>query len=167
MRTYQIFVQDVDGLIAGSPVKFMGVQVGYIDRIRIVSDNIYVRLRITDKNISLPQGAIASVEFSGLGGSKSLEIYPPTVQSIASEKIIYVERTKRLNDALGLLNDMYGKIGSVVERISFFGSEAGVLASGLEKGIDTKQALNNLKIFEKWIDSAERNGMGNRKRRTD
>lgn len=30
--TYQIFMPDVDGLVVGSPVKFMGVQVGYIEK---------------------------------------------------------------------------------------------------------------------------------------
>ena len=36
--TYQIFMPDVDGLIVGSPVKFMGVPVGYIEKIKIVSN---------------------------------------------------------------------------------------------------------------------------------
>ena len=34
--TYQLFMPDVDGIIVGSPVKFMGVQVGYVDKIKML-----------------------------------------------------------------------------------------------------------------------------------
>ena len=49
--TYQIFMPDVDGLVVGSPVKFMGVQVGYIEKIRIVREDVYVKIVITDKGV--------------------------------------------------------------------------------------------------------------------
>ena len=100
--TYQIFMQDVDGLIVGSPVKFMGVPIGYIDKVKIVANDVYLKLIITEKDVELPKGSIATVEFNGLGGSKSLEIYPPTKESAASGKIIVVQSPKRLHDSLGL-----------------------------------------------------------------
>ena len=71
--TYQLFMPDVDGLIAGSPVKFMGVQVGYIEKVKIVANDVYLKIVITDKDVVLPKGSIATVEFNGMGGSKSLE----------------------------------------------------------------------------------------------
>jgi hypothetical protein len=154
IASYQIFLQDADGLIVGSPVKFMGVQIGYIDMLRIVSNDVYVRFLITDKDVSLPSGAIAAVEFSGLGGSKSLEIYPPTAQSIASDKLIYIDRPKRLHDALELLNDMYTKIDSIVGRLSYFINETDVVATALEdpeKGLHLKEMKQNFEIFSKWV----------------
>ena len=97
--TYQIFMPDVDGLIVGSPVKFLGVQIGYISKVRILSNEVYLKFVVADKNITLPKGAIATVEFNGLGGSKSLEIYPPTEESIQSGKIIEINRPTRLSDS--------------------------------------------------------------------
>lgn len=48
-KSYQIFMEDVDGLIVGSPVKFLGVQIGYVKKIQIVSSSIYIKFVITQK----------------------------------------------------------------------------------------------------------------------
>lgn len=34
-KNYQIFMEDVDGLIVGSPVKFLGVQIGYVKKSKL------------------------------------------------------------------------------------------------------------------------------------
>lgn len=145
--TYQIFIPDVDGLIVGSPVKFMGVQIGYIDKVKIVSDVVYLKILITEKNIKLPKGSIATVEFSGMGGSKSLEIYPPTKQSIAEGKIIAVQDPVRLNDALSLLSDMFDKINSITLKMSFFANETGVV--DVKNGVDINAIENNVDTADK------------------
>lgn len=147
--TYQIFMPDVDGLIVGSPVKFMGVQIGYIEKIKIVSNDVYLKIVITDKNVELPKGSIATVEFSGMGGAKSLEVYPPTKESLAGNKLIVVESPKRLHDSIGLLNDMFDKIGSITTKLSFFAREAGV--SDLSNGLHTSEMQNNMNNFDKLI----------------
>ena len=147
--TYQIFLPDVDGLIKGSPVKLMGVQIGYIDKIKIVANEVYLKLVITDKNTVLPKGAVATVEFNGMGGSKSLEIYPPTSQSIASGKIIAVQNPVRLNDSLALLGDMYNKLDSIILRMSFFAKETGVI--DIKNGIDMNGIENNVDMTDKII----------------
>lgn len=89
-----MFLPDVDGLIVGSPVKFMGVQVGYVDRIKILSNDVYVKVIITDKEVILPKGSVATVEFNGMGGSKSLEVYPPTEESLATNKLLVIKIRK-------------------------------------------------------------------------
>lgn len=150
--TYQLFMPDVDGIIVGSPVKFMGVQVGYIDKIRIVSNNVYLKVVITNKDVTLPKGSIATVEFNGMGGSKSLEVYPPTEESLASEKLIAVQSPKRLHDSLSLLNEMFDKIDSIMGRMSFFANEAEVEEVG--KGISAIQ--NNMNSFDKMINRGEK-----------
>lgn len=147
--TYQIFMPDVDGLIAGSPVKFMGVQVGYIEKVKIVSNDVYLKVVITDKNVEFPKGSVATVEFNGMGGSKSLEVYPPTKESLATNKLIVVESPKRLHDSLGLLNDMFDKIGSISTKLSFFARETGV--TDMSKGINTSEIQTNMTAFEKLI----------------
>ena len=147
--TYQIFMPDVDGLIVGSPVKFMGVQVGYIEKVKIVSNEVYLKIVITDKDVELPKGSIATVEFNGMGGSKSLEIYPPTDESIAENKLIIVQSPKRLHDSLGLLNDMFDKIGSISTKLSFFAKETGAVEMG--KGINVGEIQSNMGLLDKWI----------------
>lgn len=145
--TYQLFMPDVDGIIVGSPVKFMGVQVGYVDKIKIISDNVYLKIVITDKNVTLPKGSIATVEFYGMGGAKSLEVYPPTEESLASNKLVVIQSPKRLHDSLSLLNTMFDKIDSIMGRMSFFANEVDI--NEVDKGIEGIQ--NNMNMLDKMI----------------
>ena len=147
--TYQIFMSDVDGLIVGSPVKFMGVQVGYIEKIKIVSNDVYLKFVITEKDVELPKGSIATVEFNGMGGSKSLEIYPPTDESLAKNKLLVVQSPIRLHDSLGLLNDMFDKIGSISTKLSFFAKETGAVEMG--KGVNVLDIQSNMGLLDKWL----------------
>lgn len=119
--TYQIFMPDIYGLIEGSPVRMMGIQIGYVNKIEIVGDEIYVRFLITDKSVKLPCGVVATVEFTGLGGSKSLELYAPqSYVGESSDNFIVVKRPQRIHDSAILLNDMFEKIGSITYRFSYF-----------------------------------------------
>lgn len=120
LKTYQLFLQDVDGLIVGSPVRMMGVPIGYISNIKIVQDYVYVKFAITQENFNIPKGAIATVEFNGMGGSKSLELYPPDEVSKAEGNLISIKQTNRLSSALGLLDDMFDKLGSIMVRCEIF-----------------------------------------------
>lgn len=149
--TYQIFMPDVDGLIVGSPIKFMGVEIGYIDKIKIVGNDVYIKLLITQKGVKLPQGVIATTEFSGLGGSKSLELYPPTKTSMKSNKVIYVDPPKRLHDVANLLDDMFGKIDSISKRLSIFGTETDILDPKNPNAINFDGIQNNVNMFGKWV----------------
>lgn len=155
--TYQIFMPDVDGLIVGSPIKFMGVEVGYIDKIKIVGNDVYLKLLITQKGCKLPQGVVATTEFSGLGGSKSLELYPPTKDSIATNNVIFVEPPKRLHDAARLLNDMFEKINSISQKVSSFGLETESLHPGSKNSVDIDGIGNNVNMFGKIIDKMNTN----------
>lgn len=156
LKTYQIFMPDVDGMIVGSPVKFMGVQVGYISQLDIVSNDVYVKFVVTDKNTHIPQGSIATVEFSGLGGSKSLEIYPPTKESAASKKLIVINNPKRLHDSALLLNQMFDKLGSIGTKLSFFMEEINLLGFNKVK-ICPHDIENDIKNANKVLDEAETN----------
>lgn len=147
--TYQIFMPDVDGLVVGSPVKFMGVQVGFIEKIKIVREEVYVKIVITDKSVTLPKGSVATVEFNGMGGSKSLEVYAPTEESLAGKKLLVVQNPTRLNDALGLLSEMFDKIDSITTRTSFFAKETGM--GNMESGIKLDEMQTNMNIFDKII----------------
>lgn len=140
---------DVDGLVVGSPVKFMGVQVGYIEKIKIVREEVYIKVVITDKEVTLPKGSVATVEFNGMGGSKSLEVYPPTQESLAVNKLIVVQSPTRLNDALGLLSEMFDKIDSITTRMSVFAKETGV--ENMNTGVNIDEIQSNMNVFDKIV----------------
>lgn len=122
---YQIFLQDVDGLIVGSPVRMLGIEVGHVTKIKPTKDEVYVKFIITNPDVYVPQGTSVTVEFSGMAGSKSLELYPPEKGDYidSSTPLMTINPPKRLHDALGLLNDMFKKIGSIIYSTSHFGTE--------------------------------------------
>jgi len=153
--TYQIFMPDVDGLIVGSPVKFMGVEIGYINQINIVGHDVYLKFLINKKDLKLPQGVIATTEFSGLGGSKSLELYPPTPETIASNKIIYVQAPTRLRDIFILLKEMVDKINAIAYKAAAFGEKAEDIHP--KSDIQIKEMQDNLDSIDKWSNTFTEN----------
>ncbi len=158
LKTYQIFMPDVDGMIVGSPVKFMGVQVGYIQKINIVNNNVYVKFVITEEGVSIPQGSVATVEFNGLGGSKSLEITQPTKETLSSNKLIVINEPKRLSSSLILLNDMFDKIGAIGTRSSYFMNQISE-NSNLKntKAINPSIISEEISKFDNVLDNIEKN----------
>ena len=44
---YTIFMQDIDGLIVGSPVRMMGIEIGYITKIKPTNNEVFVNFIIT------------------------------------------------------------------------------------------------------------------------
>lgn len=128
---HNIYMPDVDGLIVGSPVYTMGIQVGYVTKTKITNDEkVRVKFKITNRNVKVLPGTVATVEFSGLGGSKSLQLYPPDGTVKITEALltsntdyILVERPKRLRDASKLLFDMYKTLMDIIYSITSFGNE--------------------------------------------
>lgn len=118
-------MNDVDGLIVGSPVKFLGTQIGHVTKIQLVSSDvysdIYVKFIITEKDLTLPTGAIATVEGSGLGGSKALEIYPP--EDEVAEHIISTKESTRLGKVISLFKKMFKDIDEIFVNLDHVGKE--------------------------------------------
>ena len=95
--TYYAFFNDVDSLIKGSPVKMLGYQIGYVSDISLINnDDVFVTFVITEKDITMPDSMVATVEFTGMGGSKSLELTP--ADSKSKKNIISVTQPKRVQD---------------------------------------------------------------------
>ncbi len=145
---YNIFMPDVDGLIVGSPVRMMGIEIGNVTKIQPTNTEVFVKFTLTDKDLDLPQGTVATVEFSGMAGSKSLELYLPN-QNIYIDKntpILSVSAPKRLHDALGLLNEMFEKLGSIIYTSSSFSTKL--------KALDLPTGTNeNIENFIEYTDN--------------
>lgn len=154
-ETHKIFLSDVDGLIVGSPVKFMGVQVGYINKIKIVDDSVYLRFIIKDKNLHLPWGTLATVEFSGMAGARSLELYPPRVDSKEQElDYIKVINPTRLSESARMLYQMYNKFMDICFGMSLFGNKVkSIERPEVSAGSDVSVSIQDA---NKWIDTTNK-----------
>ena len=143
-KSYQIFMEDVDGLIVGSPVKFLGVQIGFVKKIQIVASSVYIKFVITQKGLVLPVGAIATVEASGLGGSKALEIYPPQ-KGAYHNKIIVTKDPTRLGKVMSLFNDIFKEMDAIFGTLDHasnqFDLEHGIPANVVNPADATEQLI--------------------------
>ena len=146
---YQIFLQDVDGLIEGSPVRMMGIQVGHVVKIKPIKDEVYVKFILTNPEVYIPQGTSVTVEFTGMAGSKSLELYLPQDGKVIPKEtpIITINSPKRLHDALSLLNDMFKKLDSIIFTTSDFGTK---LKDEDLKSINFVNSSEGMKDFVKY-----------------
>lgn len=77
---YTIVFQDIDSIIKGSPVRFMGIIVGHVRNLDKTDGHILCQIVITKPHTTIPDGSVAKVEYNGLGGSKSIEIMPPKTE---------------------------------------------------------------------------------------
>ena len=148
---YNIFMPDVDGLIVGSPVRMMGIEIGHVTKIEPTNEEVFVKFIITDKSVTLPRGTRVTVEFSGMAGSKSLELYPTgkTTYIDKNTPILTVNPHKRLHDAAGLLNEMFEKIGAIIYTSSSFGEELQFI--NIQTGSE-ENLVKFLKFADKTVD---------------
>ena len=157
-NNYNIYLPDVDGLIVGSPVRMMGIEVGHITKIKPTNEEVYVKFIIPDKSIVIPQGTVATVEFSGMAGSKSLELYLPEKQTYINNDvpILAVNPPKRLHDAMGLLNEMFDKINAIIFTSSSFGQK--VKQINLPSG-NTQDIGSFVNYADKMVDDANKKAL--------
>jgi ABC-type transporter Mla subunit MlaD len=72
---------DANALTRGSAVNLAGVNVGRVDKVRIVdAEQVAVTLKLKPDAPPLPKQSRATVVFTGLGGVKTVEIEVPTQQ---------------------------------------------------------------------------------------
>ncbi len=94
---YTIQFKDIDGITSGSPVRFMGMNIGYVRKLASKDKHINVQIVVTKKDMKIPNGTSARVEFYGLGGSKSIELTPPDGSCNVG---ILTDSTIRINDVV-------------------------------------------------------------------
>lgn len=163
---YQVFLQDVDGLIVGSPVRMMGIEVGHVTKIKPLKDEMYVKFVLTNPDVYIPQGTAVTVEFTGMAGSKSLELYLPQKGDYIDKSIplIIVESPKRLHDAMSLLNDMFKKLGSIIYTTSNFGTKLQEKDLTPQQFVGTTTNLNEfLEYSDKFLDDSNNKATDMRK----
>jgi ABC-type transporter Mla subunit MlaD len=90
-KSYNVTFKDIDGLIVGSPVRLMGIQVGHVTEIKSLEDRVNIIFIITNKGVSIPKGSAVNVQFTGLAGSKSLEIIPSKLPRPKDNYFVVIE----------------------------------------------------------------------------
>lgn len=68
---------DADSVSVGSPVRIMGITVGNVIKVAPKGDMAEITIKIKDESIKIPSSSSISVQFTGLAGSRSIEITPP------------------------------------------------------------------------------------------
>ena len=163
--TGHVFFADTDGLIVGSPVRFMGVQVGYVSNVSIVNSEAYVSFVITEKNLKLPQGTIATVEFSGLAGSKSLELSPPNAYSLSTGYSILAVEPIRINSFVHKQQEIATNIINVTNQLNLVITKNNILQ--IKTFLNTTELFKNLNYTLDNINSVEEKTLLNIKNRME
>ena len=136
---YNIKFKDIDGITNGSPVRFMGMNIGYVRKLTSEAKHINVQIVVTKKDMKIPNGTVARVEFYGLGGSKSIELMPPDGSC----------NVGILTDSTIRINDVAREVISIVEIIE--GIESYV------KGFNKSATENILDTVKKFKDTSFKN----------
>lgn len=97
-NTYYIFFDDVEGLVKGSNVRLMGIDIGHVKDVKIFDNRVFVSLLVTKEGVQIPKCATATIEFYGLGGSTSLELNPATATESETCDEIIPSGTYRFQD---------------------------------------------------------------------
>ncbi len=154
---YTIRFHDVDSIIKGSPVRFMGIIVGHVRNLKRENDQIACEIVVTKPNTAIPDGSVAKVEYNGLGGSKSIEIMPPKTNDPDIKGIVgvYGLRISDFAEVFGELRAVLICIRQFVETISPENS-LGVVKTIAETPDFTENANKNL---DKMIEKQKNNTM--------
>ncbi len=119
---------DANEIIRGTNVRLMGVDVGYVDDVAIEDEHVNVKIQMTRDAIQIPEGTTATIKFTGLVGSKSLELMPPDkVKDLgpsmkAPNTYVIVEEPIRLRDTIQYNIDIAKALQHGAENFSdFFG----------------------------------------------
>lgn len=162
-KTYQIFLQDVDGIIKGSPVRMMGIHIGYVRKVKIINDMVFVDFIINQDGIEIPKGSKVTVEFTGLGGSKSIEIYTPKDKVPKGSQTFEVQQPRRLGAALSLLDSMLEKISAIMFQCTSFTDSINRVFSQAETPKSNKPMSEVLNDTDSWLDETQKKMDKNKK----
>lgn len=164
-NTYYIFFDDVDGLVKGSPVRLMGINIGYIKDVKIFDNKVFTSFVVTKENVSIPRRTAATIEFYGLGGSTSLELNPTLKVTEEKQDEIIPSSTYRIQDfwdgqelVSNVMIDIYGGIGRTIQATGLINNKDFIKQSKLvneltnqTKNVNTTQSVLIYQLTEKAI----------------
>lgn len=161
-NSYYTFFDDVEGLVQGSPVRLMGINIGYVRDVKIFDNKVFVSFLVTKDNVSIPKRATATIEFYGLGGSTSLELDPSTADESSNDEILLKGKSYRVQDfwdgqelVSNVMIDIYGGVGRTIQNADLLNNKQLFKQSALVKEfaketskINTAQSVLIYKLTE-------------------
>lgn len=161
-NSYYTFFDDVEGLVQGSPVRLMGINIGYVRDVKIFDNKVFVSFLVTKDGVSIPKRATATIEFYGLGGSTSLELDPSTSDESSNDEILLKGKSYRVQDfwdgqelVSNVMIDIYGGVGRTIQNADLLNNKQLFKQSALVKEytketskINTAQSVLIYKLTE-------------------
>lgn len=160
-QTITLHFKDANEVSKGSMVRMMGVDIGYVDDVRIRQDHVDVTLQTYPEALQIPSGAMFTVLFTGLAGSKSIEIeLPDTPRPALQGRPIYVvEEPIRMKDMLNANLDVTQALQGGAENIAdFFGKKKPVeelqfnIREAHELSLVYLTEISNFKEDLRWLE---------------
>ncbi|NIT14198.1 MAG: MCE family protein, partial [Candidatus Dadabacteria bacterium] len=161
-KEFKTFFKSVDELNVGNPVKFSGVEVGKITKIRIDKDKIEVLLKV-DKDVPVKTDSKATIRLTSLLGTSYLNLSFGSAESeLALEgATLESEEPTDINEILSNVQDTISSISSTFETFDVFGENKEEV-SALIKNLNTvvknlsegKGTLGKLITDDKLYDDA-------------
>lgn len=147
-KSYQVSFKDIDSLSIGSPVRVMGIQVGHVSKIRLLDDRVLVDFVVKDNQLSIPNGSQISIQFTGMAGSKSLDIEPANNSITNNNLSLKVIEPIRIQSVMELQSKMSESILSYSKSLLDMLGKSNVeniksdIKSSNKKAGETIQAIN-------------------------
>jgi ABC-type transporter Mla subunit MlaD len=125
-QTIVLHFKDANEIIKGSSVQMLGTEIGYVSYIQILQDHVDVTVQTYPHAVPIPAGATFTILFTGLGGSKSIEVSLPADPAHAeARKLPYqVEEPIRMQQLLDANIKVTQSLQEGAENITdFFGKK--------------------------------------------
>lgn len=126
-QVIHLHFRDANEISKGAAVKMMGTDLGYVDGIKLHKDFVDITVKTYPDSIKVPSGSTFTVLFTGLVGSKSIEIIPPpATRPNTSQKTpqYLVENPIRLRQTLQYQIDIAQQLKEGAENFTnIFGNE--------------------------------------------
>lgn len=141
---YRAYFDDTGGLEKKDPVKIAGVQVGWVETIKLSKEGMAEVVFLVHKQNRLAKNARAMIRQEGLLGNKFLEIDPGDSQT----GILLP------GGALGFPTPAPPTIGDVINKFGDIASSIQAVASSLQSVVATQEGQENLRDAIKGFASA-------------
>jgi len=147
-KSYPIMakIDDGSGLKAKAKVKLKGVDIGYVESIRLENNDVITHLKI-DEGVKIPSDSIITVSQDSLLGGKFLDIKPGKSQEPLKPNMILKKQEKQssIADASTSADEAFKQIGLLVEDIRDIFNKGGKS--------DIQNSLSNIEKFTELLAS--------------